>query len=130
MEKYKELELIGNGSFGQVYRVLQTEEKKEYVCKRIKTKDLNEKDRKNIENEVAVLQKLRHPNIVAYKDSFLDSENNLNIIMSYCEGGDMYNRIKEAESTHFQESVLFIVMIACLGVVCTACAQFALYASS
>ena len=41
-----------------------------------------------------MLQKLRHANIVAYKDSFLDREHFLNIVMLYCEGGDMYNKIK------------------------------------
>ena len=35
---------------------------------------MSQKDRENTENEVRLLQKLRHPNIVAYKDSYLDRE--------------------------------------------------------
>jgi serine/threonine protein kinase len=57
-----------------------------------------------MENEVALMQKLGHPNIVAYKDSYT-KDGNLNIVMSYCEGGDMYNRIKETEGKHFPENV-------------------------
>ena len=39
------------------------------------------------------MQKLRHPNIVSYKDSFTDKDGNLCIVMVYCEAGDMYKRI-------------------------------------
>jgi len=39
-------------------------------------------------NEVTILSKLNHPNIVKYHDSFID-KNFLNIIMEYCSGGDL-----------------------------------------
>lgn len=56
---------------------------------------MNQKDRENTENEVRLLQKLRHPNIVAYKDSYLDREQYLNIVMTHCEGGDIYQKIRQ-----------------------------------
>jgi hypothetical protein len=40
---------------------------------------------------------------VAYKDSFLDREHFLNIVMIYCEGGDIYNKIKQAKGKNFDE---------------------------
>ena len=60
---------------------------------------MSQKDRENTENEVilkiqvGLLRKLRHPNIVAYKDSFLDNDQYLNIVMVHCEGGDIFNKI-------------------------------------
>lgn len=39
-------------------------------------------------NEVTILAKLNHPHIVKYFDSFID-RNLLNIVMEYCEGGDV-----------------------------------------
>lgn len=39
---------------------------------------------------------------MAYKDSFID-EDSLNIVMSYCEGGDMYNKIRNNEGKYFPE---------------------------
>lgn len=51
-----------------------------------------------------MLRELRHTNIVAYKDSYLDREQYLNIVMIYCEGGDMYNKIKAAQGKHFSET--------------------------
>ena len=56
--------------------------------------------------QVGLLKKLRHTNIVAYKDSFLDKEQYLNIVMVYCEGGDMYNKIKNQKGKNFNETVL------------------------
>ena len=41
-----------------------------------------------------LLQKIRHTNIVAYKDSYVDREQFLNIVMVYCDGGDIYSKIK------------------------------------
>lgn len=41
-----------------------------------------------------LLQKLRHPDIVSYKDSFADKDGNVCIVMVYCEAGDMYSKIR------------------------------------
>lgn len=35
---------------------------------------MTQKERENTENEVKVLRELRHTNIVAYKDSYLDRD--------------------------------------------------------
>ena len=43
------------------------------------------------------MQKLRHVNIVSYKDSFTDKDSNLCIVMIYCELGDMHNKIKQTK---------------------------------
>ena len=40
-----------------------------------------------------MLSYLRHTNIVAYKDSFVDRDDFFNIVMVYCSDGDMYNKI-------------------------------------
>jgi serine/threonine protein kinase len=40
---------------------------------------------------------------VAYKDSFVDRESYLNMVMTYCDGGDMYTRIKNSKGKNFTE---------------------------
>ncbi|CAD8126569.1 unnamed protein product [Paramecium sonneborni] len=102
MEFYEIVKSIGSGSFGQVYLARNKREDRLYVIKRIKIRDMSQKDRENTENEVRLLQKLRHPNIVAYKDSYLDREQYLNIVMIHCEGGDIYQKIRNKKS--FAES--------------------------
>jgi serine/threonine protein kinase len=56
--------------------------------------------------QVRLLQKLRHTNIVGYKDSFLDREQYLNIVMMYCEGGDLYTRGKNAKGKNYPEDLV------------------------
>ena len=103
MDKYEVGMSVGVGSFGQVYLVKHKLEDKDYVIKKIKTRDISDKDRENIENEVGLLKKLTHPNIVSYKESFMDNENYLCIIMAYCDGGDMYNKIRANKNQNFTE---------------------------
>lgn len=104
MEKYEFVRSIGQGMYGQVFLAKNKEENRNYAIKRINFKDIDEKDRKNLENEVLLLKELKHPNIVSYKDSFLDKENFYNIVMIYCDGGDIYSKIKNAKNKHFSES--------------------------
>lgn len=104
MHNYEPGPSVGTGSFGQVYLVKHKLEDKDYVIKKIKTRDISDKDRENIENEVGLLKQLQHSNIVSYKESFVDEENYLSIVMAYCEGGDMYNKIRENKNSNFPES--------------------------
>lgn len=104
MDIYEFVKNIGNGMYGQVYLANHKLEQKLYAIKRINFKDINAKDRENIENEVKLLKDLKHPNIVSYKDSFIDRENYFNIVMVYCDGGDFYNKIKNAKSKNFTEN--------------------------
>ena len=104
MEKYEFIKNIGQGMYGQVFLARHKEENVNYAIKRINFQDINEKDRQNIENEVLLLKELKHPNIVSYKDSFLDKDNYYNIVMIYCDGGDIYSKIKNAKNKHFSES--------------------------
>ena len=53
-----------------------------------------------------LLQLLDHPNIVAYKDSFIDRDDYFNIVMAYCDGGDMYTLIKEQNKKPFKEEII------------------------
>ena len=98
MDVYEIIKTIGSGSFGQVYLARHKREGKHYVIKRVKTRDMSQKDLENTENEVRLLQKIRHTNIVAYKDSYVDREQFLNIVMVYCDGGDIYSKIKASSS--------------------------------
>ena len=104
MENYEAGPSIGGGSFGQVYLAKNKSESKDYVIKKIKTRDISDKDQENIENEVGLLKKLTHPNIVSYKESFMDAENYLCIVMGYCDGGDMYNKIRANKGQYFSET--------------------------
>jgi serine/threonine protein kinase len=55
-------------------------------------------------NEVMLMQRLQHPNIVAYKDSFFaNGRDNLCIVMTYCDGGDLGERLAAAKGALIKE---------------------------
>ncbi|XP_036084418.1 serine/threonine-protein kinase Nek3 isoform X4 [Rousettus aegyptiacus] len=59
---------------------------------------------------------MKHPNIVAFKESF-EAEGHLYIVMEYCDGGDLMQKIKHQQGKLFPEDMIlnwFTQM--CLGV--------------
>ena len=58
---------------------------KEYIAKKILMGALGQKEQEGALMEVNLLKNLNHPNIVAYKTSYINS-GMLIIIMEYCEG--------------------------------------------
>lgn len=88
---------IGSGSFGQVFLVVHRAEQKEFVMKSIELHTSNPESREATEMEVKLLSSMRHPNIVLYRESFVDQGGYLCIVMEYCEHGDIYSYIQEAK---------------------------------
>ena len=102
-DEYEFIENIGQGMYGRVYKAKNKKENKYYAIKRLNFKDINEKEKKQINNEVSCIKKLRHPNIISYKDSFNDEDNYFNIVTTFCEGGDIYNKIQKQNGEYFSE---------------------------
>ncbi|XP_025107809.1 serine/threonine-protein kinase Nek4-like [Pomacea canaliculata] len=103
MEQFERQKVIGKGSYGEVWLAQHKTDKKQYVLKRINLKHASVRERKSAEQEAKLLSKLKHPNIVSYKDSFESSEGLLYIAMQYCEGGDLYTRLKEQKGNPLEE---------------------------
>ena len=56
-----------------------------YVAKKVILQGLGQREQDGCMMEAGLLKNLDHPNIVAYKESFLGN-NSLVIVMEYCEG--------------------------------------------
>ena len=55
-------------------------------------------------DQAKLLSQLRHPNIVSYRDSFQDTDGFLYIVMNFCEGGDLYTKIKSQKGKLMEET--------------------------
>ena len=108
-DKYQFLKQIGKGSYGEVWLVVPLRQStsskassKQYVLKRLDLRqsshDTTQGDIEAAEREAKLLSTLKHPNIVAYTESFRSNDGFLNIVMAYCEGGDLYTKLKERKT--------------------------------
>ncbi|XP_067451398.1 interferon-induced very large GTPase 1-like [Thunnus thynnus] len=102
MEKYKKVKRIGKGGFGMAILVKSKEDGHQYVIKEIGISRMSPEERQKAQKEVEVLAKMSHPNIVQYKESF-EVKDCLCIVMGYCEGGDLLEKIKSQKGELFSE---------------------------
>jgi NIMA (never in mitosis gene a)-related kinase len=63
---------------------------------------------------VLLMQRLSHPNIVAFRDSFfVDGKDSLCIVMTYCDGGDLSSRITAQKGQLFKEDQVMSWFVQC-----------------
>ncbi|RUS91961.1 hypothetical protein EGW08_000174 [Elysia chlorotica] len=101
--EFERIKVIGKGSYGEVWLAKHRKDKKQYVLKKMNLGKASKRERKSAEQEAKLLSKLKHPNIVSYKDSFETDSGFLFIAMQYCEGGDLYARLKEQKGVPLEE---------------------------
>ncbi|KAL7918933.1 hypothetical protein ACQKWADRAFT_215630 [Trichoderma austrokoningii] len=87
---------IGKGSFAQVYMGWHKETRAAVAVKSVELDRLNKKLRENLYGEIQILKTLRHPHIVALHDC-LESATHINLVMEYCELGDLSLFIKKRD---------------------------------
>ncbi|XP_075288915.1 calcium/calmodulin-dependent protein kinase type 1 isoform X1 [Opisthocomus hoazin] len=86
-------EVLGTGAFSEVVLAEEKATRKLVAIKCIAKKALEGKET-GIENEIAALRKIKHPNIVALDDIY-ESGTHLYLIMQLVSGGELFDRIVE-----------------------------------
>ena len=89
-DKYNYVALLGKGAFALVYQIATTYSGEYYAAKELDKKRFmkNHQLDTRIENEMNIMQELRHDNIVQYND-FVETDTHLYIIMEFVPGGDL-----------------------------------------
>ncbi|XP_028666119.1 serine/threonine-protein kinase 36 isoform X1 [Erpetoichthys calabaricus] len=85
MEKYHVLEVIGEGSFGRVYKGRKKYSGQVVALKFIPKVGRSEKDLLSLKREIEIMRGLKHPNIVLLLDSF-ETEREVVVVTEYAEG--------------------------------------------
>ncbi len=81
---------LGRGSYGVVYKVkAHKDHDNVFALKKIPMRHLKLKHQREALQEMLLLKKLAHPNIIHYYASFIESDC-LHILMEYAAGGDLY----------------------------------------
>lgn len=66
--KYQVQDLVGEGSFGKVYRAIDRTSNEMVALKFIPRKGKNRKDMESLRQEIEILKKLKHDNIIQLRD--------------------------------------------------------------
>ena len=95
--------------YSKVFLLRRKSDKINVVIKQIPVDDLPIEERRVSMNEVSVLKMLKHPNIVAYYDSFVEDKS-LMIAMEYAPGGTLYEFIMERNGKLLSEEVFWKIL--------------------
>ena len=96
---YKELETIGEGSFGMVKRVCLINHEETVRAMKIIPKEnlIQDENGKQLVDEIDILKSLEHPNIMKIYECFEDKEN-VYIISEFCDEGDLLAKMNKLHS--------------------------------
>ncbi|KEG14015.1 protein kinase [Trypanosoma grayi] len=96
LEGWRQLKIIGKGSFGAVYEALLVSGRT-VCCKVIELGSLSSREEmEKLRSEIALMKRLHHPNIVQYYGSLEERENStLNIFMEFVSGGSLNSFVKK-----------------------------------
>lgn len=74
IKEFQILSKLGEGAYSSVYKVKRLTDGVEYALKKVKIKELKDKEKDNALNEVRLLASIRHPSIICYKEAFYEKK--------------------------------------------------------
>ena len=92
---------IGKGSFGEVYITsVKGDDKKKLATKKLERDQIEGTEAlKYLTNEIKILHKLDHPNIVKF-DSIKKTKKHFYIVMEYCNGGELSKALEKYQEKY------------------------------
>ena len=113
IDQYSLNRFLGKGTFGEVYLTQKDGSMNYYATKRMEKKMVDDpRYKKYFKNEISILQRLFHENIIRLED-LKATLNHYYIIMEYCNGGSLnqcLNRYKELYHRPFTEEIVQYIM--------------------
>ena len=109
---------LGKGAFSTVYLVRRKQDQRQYALKSITMEKLKENEQQNSVNEIRILASISHPNVIGYKEAFFNEKNKtLNIVMEYCDDGDLETKITNMKRNKqkFEECLIWNYALQILG---------------
>jgi serine/threonine protein kinase len=94
-EFYRAGKVLGKGAFGKVSLALHKLSKKLVALKLLNKEFLkNETSKEKVLQEVRILKRFRHPNVVKLYETF-ESNKHIVVVMELCAGGDLLNYVRK-----------------------------------
>ena len=117
IKDYNIKKFLGQGSYGHVYLCQKDNSNKLLAMKKIdliKVKQNNKLDEKYLRNEIEILKKVNHRNIIRLEDYFLhENKTKLYIVTEYANGGQLSDCLSKYKLSHgkaFPEEIVQYLM--------------------
>ena len=110
MSDFEVVSFLGKGTTGSVYKVRRRADGALLVVKAIMLTGYSEVQRREIINEVTVMSRASHPNVIAYEGSFVERDT-LHIVMELAGGGDLAHLIKAQAGVPLGEEQIWSVVV-------------------
>ena len=112
IKEYIIKQTLGKGSYGIVYKVQKENTNEIYVIKQIALRGLSQKEIDEVRQEAKILSSINSDFVVKYYDSFEENDN-INIVMEYCDEGDLNDFIikKKESQTLIEEDLIWNLFI-------------------
>jgi len=94
--KYRVLETIGRGSYGEVKKIQHKVTGELRAMKVLKKDEVSKEFKKSLLNEIDILKQLDHPNIVKLYEFYQDKLN-FYLITEHIEGGELFEKITKVK---------------------------------
>jgi len=115
---YRRLRLLGQGSFGKAFLARDLADNELCVMKQIRVEKMDTKARDTAVREAVALRRVRHPNVVRFRQVFVRS-GWLCLVMDFADGGDLCAAVKERckSKSPFEESAVLECFAQCADAV-------------
>lgn len=100
----KTTKILGSGAFGRVFATNNIHDESFEVAIKVMDKHKLNDNISCIIEEVAILNKLDHPNIVRYYETY-DDNKYIYLVMELISGGQLFDKITQQENQTFTEFV-------------------------
>lgn len=94
---YKRLRLLGEGSFGKAFLVESLKTRELLVLKQMDLSRMSSSEKAQIIRESKILEAMKHPNIINFREVYRTKRGKLCIVMDFAENGDLSARIAESK---------------------------------
>lgn len=103
VEKYQLIKTLGRGTFSKVKYAIDTTTNKPYAIKIVDRKMIKKENMEaQLKREIAIMKILKHDHVVELRE-VLQSSKHIYIVLELVTGGELFDRIVEAE--RFNEDV-------------------------
>lgn len=112
-DSYSVQEIIGQGSFSTVKRVIHSETSFERAAKIITKYSISDSQKDGVAEETGILKILDHPNIIKIAE-VIENTSKIHIITELCQGGELFERIINCKSFSEKQQPIICFRF-CLG---------------